>query len=103
VNLSAEGFPRRTRAATLSGMDELFDLPPAEPIEKSEVGGRPRLQRPNREQSILRPFDLECPRVYQSGLVDRRGALSKAGPKYLRWALIEAAATAARLPQYRAR
>jgi hypothetical protein len=44
-----------------------------------------------------------CPRVYQSGPVDRRGALTKSGPKYLRWALIEAAATAARNPQYRER
>jgi transposase len=34
--------------------------------------------------------------VYQSGLSDRRGALTKAGPKYLRWALIEAAVHAAR-------
>jgi transposase len=32
-----------------------------------------------------------CPRVRQSGEVDRRGALSKHGPPHLRWALIEAA------------
>jgi transposase len=32
-----------------------------------------------------------CPRVRQSGEVDRRGALSKHGPPYLRWALVEAA------------
>jgi hypothetical protein len=32
-----------------------------------------------------------CPRVYQSGGIDRRGPLAKNGPKYLRWALIEAA------------
>jgi transposase len=42
-----------------------------------------------------------CPRVYQSGDVDRRGALSKTGPKYLRWALIEAAVHAAQHPRYR--
>ncbi len=42
-----------------------------------------------------------CPRVYQSGDVDRRGALAKTGPKYLRWALIEAAVHAARHPRYR--
>jgi len=41
--------------------------------------------------------------VYQSGPVDRRGSLTKSGPKYLRWALVEAAATAARNPQYRER
>ena len=31
-----------------------------------------------------------CPRVLQSGESDRRGPLSKHGPTYLRWALIEA-------------
>jgi transposase len=42
-----------------------------------------------------------CPRVYQSGSRDRRGPLTKNGPKYLRWALIEAATHAARHPLYR--
>jgi transposase len=37
-----------------------------------------------------------CPRVYQSGETDRRGPLRKNGPRYLRWALIEAAQHAAR-------
>jgi transposase len=41
-----------------------------------------------------------CPRVYQSGEQDRRGPLAKNGPTYLRWALIEAAHTAARHPHY---
>ena len=41
-----------------------------------------------------------CPRVYQSGSRDHRGPLSKNGPKYLRWALIEAAVHAARHPVY---
>jgi transposase len=41
-----------------------------------------------------------CPRVYQSGDSDRRGALAKHGPKYLRWALIEAATRASRHPAY---
>jgi transposase len=44
-----------------------------------------------------------CPRVYQSGQSDRRGPLSKQGPKYLRWALIEAATRASRHPTYRDR
>jgi transposase len=44
-----------------------------------------------------------CPRVRQSGEVDRRGSLSKHGPPYLRWALIEAAHNAIRCyPRYRA-
>jgi transposase len=44
-----------------------------------------------------------CPRVYQSGESDRRGPLSKAGPKYLRWALLEATTHACRHPVYRDR
>jgi transposase len=35
-----------------------------------------------------------CPRVIQSGETDRRGPISKHGPKYLRWALFEAALNA---------
>jgi transposase len=44
-----------------------------------------------------------CPRVYQSGSTDRRGPLTHAGPKYLRWALIEAAMHACRHELYRDR
>lgn len=40
-------------------MDELFDLPATEPLESPEYRGRPRLQRPRREQITLRPSDLE--------------------------------------------
>jgi transposase len=41
-----------------------------------------------------------CPRVYQSGRTDRRGQLTHAGPKYRRWALMEAATHACRHPLY---
>ena len=41
-----------------------------------------------------------CPRVVQSGDSDRRGPLSKHGPTYLRWALIEATMHALRHPAY---
>ena len=41
-----------------------------------------------------------CPTVDQSGGHDWRGELAKNGPKYLRWALIEAATHAARHPVY---
>ncbi len=41
--------------------------------------------------------------MYQSGERDHRGSLSKNGPKYLRWALIEAAMHAARREPYRER
>jgi transposase len=44
-----------------------------------------------------------CPRVYQSGESDRRGRLAKNGPRYLRWALVEAATGACRHPLYRER
>jgi transposase len=44
-----------------------------------------------------------CPRVRQSGEKDRRGPLTKQGPKYLRWALLEATMHALRHPAYRER
>jgi transposase len=44
-----------------------------------------------------------CPRVYQSGERDLRGPLSKQGPRYLRWALVEAATHACTHPTYRER
>jgi transposase len=44
-----------------------------------------------------------CARVYQSGERDRRGPLAKNGPKYLRWAMLEAATHACRHPVYRDR
>jgi len=43
------------------------------------------------------------PRVYQSGESDRRGPLAKQGPRYLRWALVEAATHACTHPLYRDR
>jgi transposase len=44
-----------------------------------------------------------CPRVRQSGDSDRRGPLSKQGPRYLRWAMLEATMHALRHPAYRER
>src|SRR5438445_223888 len=44
-----------------------------------------------------------CPRVYQSGERDLRGPLAKQGPRYLRWALVEAATHACTAPVYRDR
>jgi transposase len=41
-----------------------------------------------------------CPKVNQSGDRDRRGPLSKHGPRYLRWALLEATMHALRHPAY---
>jgi transposase len=53
--------------------------------------------------SKLAGYSGLCPRVYQSGASDRRGALAKQGPRYLRWALVEAATVACRHPLYRER
>jgi transposase len=44
-----------------------------------------------------------CPRVYQSGDLDRRGPLAKNGPAVLRWGLIEAATHACNHPAYQTR
>jgi transposase len=44
-----------------------------------------------------------CPRVKQSGQMDQRGPLSKHGPEYLRWRLMEAAIAASSHPLYRER
>ena len=41
-----------------------------------------------------------CPRVVQSGDSDRRGPLTKHGPRYLRWALLEATMHALKHPAY---
>jgi transposase len=62
----------------------------------SEIGDISRFVSPKR----LTGYTGLCPRVYQSGETDRRGALTKAGPKYLRWALIEATTHAARHERY---
>jgi transposase len=65
----------------------------------AEIGDIERFASPKK----LCGYTGLCPRVYQSGDSDRRGRLSKHGPKYLRWALIEAAANAAKHPLYRER
>jgi transposase len=62
----------------------------------SEIGDITRFASPKK----LVGYTGLCPRVYQSGERDRRGPLAKNGPKYLRWALIEAATHAARHPAY---
>ena len=63
----------------------------------SEIGDIGRFPSPRK----LAGYTGLCPRVEQSGERDRRGPLSKRGPRYLRWALIEAAQHAGRHPAYR--
>jgi len=63
----------------------------------SEIADISRFRRPAK---LVADTGL-CPRVYQSGERDRRRPLAKNGPRYLRWALIEAAQHAARTAAYR--
>jgi transposase len=63
----------------------------------SEIGDIDRFPSPRK----LVGYTGLCPAVEQSGERDRRGPLRKNGPDYLRWALVEAAHTAARHPRYR--
>ena len=53
----------------------------------AELGDISRFPSPRK----LAGYSGLCPRVYQSGERDLRGPLSKQGPRYLRWALVEAA------------
>jgi transposase len=64
----------------------------------AEIGDVGRFSSPKK----LCGYSGLCPRVYQSGARDRRGPLAKNGPKYLRWALVEAATHAASHPCYAA-
>jgi transposase len=65
----------------------------------AEIGDIQRFASPTK----LCGYTGLCPRVYQSGNSDRRGPLTHAGPKYLRWALMEAATHACRHEIYRER
>jgi transposase len=65
----------------------------------AELGDITRFASPTK----LAGYTGLCPRVYQSGESDRRGPLAKQGPKYLRWALVEAATHASVHPVYRDR
>jgi transposase len=65
----------------------------------SEIGDIDRFATPKK----LAGYTGLCPIVRQSGNRDVRGPLAKNGPKYLRWALIEAATNACRDARYRER
>jgi transposase len=64
-----------------------------------EIGQIERFASPEK----LTGYTGLCPRVVQSGDSDRRGPLSKHGPTYLRWALLEATMHALKHPAYSAR
>src|SRR3954462_1978903 len=65
----------------------------------AEIGDITRFPTPKK----LVGYTGLCPSVDQSGGHARRGSLAKNGPKYLRWALIEASTHASRHPVYAAR
>jgi transposase len=65
----------------------------------AEIGEIERFASPDK----LAGYTGLCPRVVQSGDSDRRGPLTKHGPRYLRWALLEATMHALRHPAYSAR
>ena len=62
----------------------------------SEIGDIERFASPVK----LCGYTGLCPRVLQSGSTDRRGPISKHGPRYLRWGLFEAALHACSHPVY---
>jgi transposase len=62
----------------------------------SEIGDIERFRSPAK----LCGYTGLCPRVLQSGATDRRGPISKHGPRYLRWGLFEAAMNACKHPLY---
>ena len=62
----------------------------------AEIGEIERFSSPEK----LTGYTGLCPRVVQSGESDRRGPLSKHGPRYLRWALLEATMHALKHPAY---
>jgi transposase len=66
----------------------------------AEIGDISRFASPRK---LAGYSGLLCPRVYQSGERDLRGPLAKTGPRYLRWALVEAATHACTHPVYRDR
>jgi transposase len=65
----------------------------------AEIGDIARFPTPRK----LAGYTGLCPKVRQSGSMDRRGHLAKNGPRYLRWALLEAATNAVKHPVYRDR
>ncbi len=62
----------------------------------AEIGEIERFSSPEK----LAGYTGLCPRVNQSGESDRRGPLTKHGPTYLRWALLEATMHALKHPAY---
>lgn len=88
---AAQQHPYLKRLVTVPGIGVVLGVTIA-----SEIGDITRFDTPGK----LVGYSGLTPRVYQSGTTDRRGPLAKTGPKYLRWALIEAATHACTHPAY---
>ncbi len=65
----------------------------------AELGDIDRFSSPLK----LTGYSALCPRVSQSGEIDCRGPLSKHGPKYLRWGLMETRIAACAHPLFKER
>ena len=88
----AEGYdhPDRELLETLPGVGRILGYTIA-----CELGTITRFAQPRK----LVGYTGLCPQVHQSGESDHRGPLKKNGPKWLRWALIEAAHINGRNPR----
>lgn len=94
AELAGVDHPDRALLMTAPGIGPVLGY-----LIASEVGGIERFASPKR----LVGYTGLVPYVHQSGASDHRGPLTRLGPRYLRWALVEAATTACRHPRYAAR
>lgn len=90
----AKDRPEVARLQTIPGIGTVLSA-----TIVAEIGDISRFPSP---QKLIGYAGL-APKVYQSGNTDRRGTLSKAGPKPLRWALIEASTIACTNPAFSGR
>jgi len=90
----AAGHPYVSLLTTVPGIGPVLGYTIA-----AEIGRIERFASPAK----LAGYAGLCPRVYQWGDSDRRGPISKHGPRYQRWALVEAALGASRHPLYHGR
>ncbi len=88
---AAEAVPAVGLLGTAPGIGPILGFTIA-----TEIGDITRFPTPRH----LVGYSGLCPRVIQSGDSDRRGPLTKHGPTWLRWALVEAAMHACRHPTY---
>jgi transposase len=91
--------PRRRPPLRAAALHRPRDQLGARLHDRRELGDINRFPSPRK----LAGYTGLCPRVYQSGERDLRGPLAKQGPRYLRWALVEAATHACTHPAYRDR